>query len=99
MKTEPLPCPFCGGNAIVAYITDYEQWCVECTKCGGAFLASTEQRSIVGWNNRQYMTDVERKLQNTLMAFRADVLAAALEASDYDELCGQVMDLVDKYNP
>lgn len=64
-KTEPKlkPCPFCGGEAkLVDYGQegDFEDWDVECEKCGILFVApgkeegwvTTKEEAAEAWNRR-----------------------------------------------
>lgn len=53
MKSELLPCPFCGGEARTHYVKGYELWEVSCGQCGvelSSYLSEAD--AINAWNRR-----------------------------------------------
>jgi len=53
----PLPCPFCGGNAIVWRKKDdsppQQVWCCNSVTCGGQLeLHEPGQNALAAWNTR-----------------------------------------------
>lgn len=54
------PCPFCGGEAYIAYAPcDYNCWSVVCRNCGAMVEAQgwkgmddTESNAVAAWNRR-----------------------------------------------
>ena len=61
---ELKPCPFCGGEAIIAY--DLAYWVVSCTECptkltgyrhnGHIVESMTKEEAIKTWNTRHERT-------------------------------------------
>ena len=48
---ELLPCPFCGGEAALAYGV-YDRW-IFCKKCGASTKQyETNEEAIAAWNTR-----------------------------------------------
>ena len=56
MNTEqelrPLPCPFCGGDAIVVGHGPYRVACMKCTASLPHLYVVTEAEAIAAWNRR-----------------------------------------------
>lgn len=53
MDNKLKPCPFCGGEAILAENTNSEELLVECCNCyAHTGLYCSEQEAIDAWNNR-----------------------------------------------
>ena len=51
MTDKLLPCPFCGGEAIVrGSIVTYDH--VACRKCNSAMIGDTKEEAIEKWNTR-----------------------------------------------
>jgi len=51
--THPLPCPFCGGGAIVDYDAAYGCWCVRCLRCHcRTVLSRPRTEAVAAWNRR-----------------------------------------------
>jgi len=56
-QVDLLPCPFCGGGAVLRYVRDgKETFCKGCGACGpSAFHGpnrDTEERAVSAWNHR-----------------------------------------------
>src|SRR3569833_947364 len=56
-QVDMLPCPFCGGGAVLRYVRDgKETFCKGCGACGpSAFHGpnrDTEERAVSAWNHR-----------------------------------------------
>ena len=52
MKTNPLPCPFCGG-APYPFEDDTGMWVITCENCDAeSGLAGTEADAVAVWNRR-----------------------------------------------
>ena len=50
-EDELLPCPFCGGSAVVSSL--YGDWYVECDLCdAGGSGEDTKAEAIAAWNTR-----------------------------------------------
>ena len=51
----PLPCPFCGGEAIVTGMYQFDDVvnaCVLCLKCGANLNGKSHREAVGAWNKR-----------------------------------------------
>lgn len=52
------PCPFCGGNAVLIYMSFTEGYRIECIECYSASINDIEkEKAIQRWNTRWKETD------------------------------------------
>lgn len=56
-EEEPLPCPFCGGDSIDIFETDFGRsedpyFAVKCESCGALVSAEERDAAIAAWNRR-----------------------------------------------
>lgn len=57
-EEEPLACPFCGGDNIDIFETDFGQYdepyqfAVKCKSCGALVSAKDKDDAIAAWNRR-----------------------------------------------
>lgn len=57
-EEKPLPCPFCGGDNIDIFETDFGQseepyqFAVKCKSCGALVSAEDKAEAIAAWNRR-----------------------------------------------
>lgn len=68
-----LPCPFCGGQAIV-FKNRVWRYNVRCTKCEmhqTSFSYETEEEAIERWNMRKPMDRIEDRLTTLFQHHRA----------------------------
>ena len=56
MAETLLPCPFCGGDAVVhggkIFASDAQRYFVRCGQCSAGKLTSSEDRARETWNRR-----------------------------------------------
>lgn len=57
-EEKPIPCPFCGGDNIDIFETDFGrsedpyQFAVKCHSCGALVSAEDKGEAIAAWNRR-----------------------------------------------
>lgn len=74
-----LPCPFCGGEAIILSESDYEAhawYRVECNECDcktGSYVNECgKEEAIENWNTRKPMEKIVERLNNNFRKVKKD---------------------------
>lgn len=68
MTTKLLPCPFCGGGAILGLKEDCGDWFVGCKECRTTSGDCPSQLKIVEMWNRRAPSPREQRLEAALKA-------------------------------
>jgi len=57
MSEKLLPCPFCGGEAVLVRDEPTNGWCfIECTCCASHGSMTDKKHAIEAWNTRHERT-------------------------------------------
>lgn len=62
-----LPCPFCGGEAIVYEDEQYNQYMIGCKNCCAVEPMTewtSKENAIAQWNTRKPMQEIVERLEN-----------------------------------
>ena len=66
-KIKLLPCPFCGGEAVV-YDDDYNHYAIGCKLCCDVTPITTwedtEEKAVAIWNTRKPMERIVERLED-----------------------------------
>lgn len=83
-----LPCPFCGGEAIVYEDEQYNQYMIGCKNCCAVEPMTewtSKENAIAQWNTRKPMQEIVERLEE--VSFLAEVYYASEECDRNTEEC------------